>query len=133
MNSPSDTRECDARRNHLPTQEQRRKLIGGALEFAHLFPPGAERTRFLEIAGSLAFFAESALRPDEYPINQPRTARCDQPFSIVRGPDNVIDIKMPPALFGEIKQWARGENLLLSDAIRIWVKRAVNAEGIGLR
>ena len=133
MNSPSDIRECDASRNHLPTQEQRWHLIGGALEFAHLFPPGAERSRFLEIAGSLAFFAESAIRPDESPISQPRTARCDQPFSIVRGPDNVIDIKMPPALFGGIKQWAKGENLLLSDAIRIWVKRAVDAEGIGLR
>jgi hypothetical protein len=132
MNRPSRD-DSNASHEQLPTQEQRRKLIGGALEFAHLFPPGAERSRFLEIAGSLAFFAESALRPDEYPINQPRTARCDQPFSIVRGPDNVIDIKMPPALFGEIKQWARGENLLLSDAIRIWVKRAVNAEGIGLR
>jgi len=49
-----------------------------------------------------------------------------------RGPDNVIEIKMSPALLGEIKQWAKGENLLLSDAIRIWVKRSVNAEGIGL-
>jgi hypothetical protein len=39
---------------------------------------------------------------------------------------------MSPALLGEIKQWAKGEKLLLADAIRIWVKRSVNAEGIGI-
>ena len=100
----------------LPTQKQRRKLIGGALEFGHLFPPGAERSWFLEIARSLTFFAESAICPDEKPV---RTSSGGQPFSIVRGPNNVIEIKMSPALLGEIKQWAKGESLLLSDAIRI--------------
>jgi len=118
-----------ASHEQLPTQEQRRKLIGGALEFGHLFPPGAERSWFLEIARSLTFFAESAICPDEKPV---RTSSGGQPFSIVRGPNNVIEIKMSPALLGEIKQWAKGESLLLSDAIRIWVKRSVNAEGIGL-
>ena len=122
--------DSNASHEQLPTQEQRRKLIGGALEFAHLFPPGAERSWFLEIARSLSFFAESAICPK--PVNQPHTSRCGQPFSLVRGWDNVIEIKMSPALLGEIKQWAKGEKLLLSDAIRIWVKRSVNAEGIGL-
>ena len=131
MNRPS---RYDSNGSHerLPTQEQRRKLIGGALEFAHLFPPGAERSYFLEIARSLSFFAESAIGPDEKPVNQPRTKSGGQPFSIVRGPDNLIEIKMSPALLGEIKQRAKEEKLLLSDAIRIWVKRSVNAEGIGL-
>jgi len=131
MNRPS---RFDSSPSHeqLPTQEQRRKLIGGTLEFAHLCPPGAERSWFLEIARSLTFFAESAISPDENPINQPRASRGGEPSSIVRGPDNVVEIKMSPALLGEIKQWAKGENLLLSDAIRIWVKRSVNAEGIGL-
>ena len=46
--------------------------------------------------------------------------------------DNVIEIKMSPALLGEIKQRAKEQKLLLSDAIRIWVKGSVNAEGIGL-
>ena len=131
MNRPSRD-DSNASHEQLPTQGQRRKLIGGALEFAHLFPPGAERSWFLEIARSLSFFAESAICPGENPINQPRTSRCDQPFSIVRGPDNVIEIKMSPALLGEIKRWAKGEKLFLSDAIRIWVKRSVSAEGIGL-
>lgn len=131
MNRPSRY-ASNASHEQLPTQEQRRKLIGGALEFAHLFPQGAERSCFLEIARSLSFFAESATCPDEKPVNEPRTSLGGQPFSIVRGPDNVVEIKMSPALLREIKQWAKGENLLLSDAIRIWVKRSVNAEGIGL-
>ena len=132
MNRPSryDTRECIASHEQLPTQEHRTKLIGGAVQFAHLFPPGAERGWFLEIARSLSFFAESAIYPK--PVNQPHTSRCGQPFSIVRGRDNVIEIKMSPALLGAIKQWANGERLLLSDAIRVWVKRSVSAEGIGL-
>ena len=124
--------DSNASHEQFPTQEQRRKLIGGALEFAHLFPPGAERSWFLEIARSLSFFGEGAICPDEKPVNQPRTSSGGQPSSIVRGPDNVIEIKMSPALLGEIKRWAKGEKLFLSDAIRIWVKRSVSAEGIGL-
>jgi hypothetical protein len=133
MNTPSGfSIPCyNTRHKQLPTQEQRRDLIRGALEFANLFPLGDERSQFLEIAQSLSFFAESVICLDESLIDQPSASRCGQLFSIVRGPDNVIDIKMPPALLGEIKQWAKGENLLLSDAIRIWVKRAVSAEGIG--
>jgi len=131
MNRPS---RFDSSPSHeqLPTQEQRRKLIGGTLEFAHLCPPGAERSWFLEIARSLTFFAESAICPDEKPVNPPHTSRCGQPLSIVRGQNNVIEIKMSPAMLGKIKQWAKGEKLLLSDAIRIWVKRSVNSEGLGL-
>ena len=64
-----DTRECAAAHKRLPTQEQRRELIGAALEFAHLFPPGDERSQFLEIAQSLSFFAESDMCPDENPVN----------------------------------------------------------------
>ena len=33
--------DSNASHEQFPTQEQRRKLIGGALEFAHLFPPGS--------------------------------------------------------------------------------------------
>jgi hypothetical protein len=130
MNKPSeyDTGERNASHNQFPTQGQRKDLVRGALRFAHLFPSGDERSRFLEIARSLTFFAESVLHPDENPTDK---SRCGRPYSIVRGPDNVIEIHMPSVLFEAIKQWAKAENRLLSDAIRIWVRGAVKGERIG--
>jgi hypothetical protein len=39
---------------------------------------------------------------------------------------------MSSALLDELKQQAQVENVPLPHALTIWVKRAINAEGIGL-
>ena len=108
MNKPM----CGASRDALPTDEQRKKLIDGVLEFADLLPPGPDRTRFLEVARSLSFLANGVL--------------------LVRGPNNVFEINMSSAVLHEIKQRAQKENVPLGQAITTWVKRAISSEGIGL-
>ena len=128
MNRPM----CGASRNALPTDEQRKKLIDGVLEFADLLPPGPDRTRFLEVARSLSFLANGVLNKDGDPANQQSTSLRGRPFSIVRGPNNVFEINMSSAVLHEIKQRAQKENVPLGQAITTWVKRAISSEGIGL-
>ena len=128
MNRP----KCDASRNTFPTEGQRKKLIESALEFARLLNPGADRTRFLEIAQSLSFLANSRFHRGDDPDNQQSIAHRDRSFSIVRGSNNVVEINMSPAVLHEIKQRAKEENLPIGQAITIWVKRAINAGGVGL-
>jgi len=120
--------KCDASRDTFPTEGQRKELICAALEFAHLLPAGGDRTRFLEVARSLSFF----IHTHEEPVHQQSTAHRDRSFSIARGPNNVVEINMSSALLDEIKQRAQEENVPLPHALTTWVKRAINAEGIGL-
>jgi|SRR6478609_4390010 hypothetical protein len=122
----------DASRDAFPTEGQRKKLIDAALEFAHLLPPGGDRARFLEVARSLSFLAHSAIHADDDPVNQQSTAHRGRSFSIARGPNNVVEINMSSALLDELKQQAQVENVPLPHALTTWVKRAINAEGIGL-
>lgn len=123
--------KCDASCDTFPTPEQRETLIDGALEFADLLPPGADRIRFLEAARSLSFLADGAGRKDNVPASQ-SVSLSGRPFSIVRGPDNTVKISMTPAVLHEIKRRAQKENVPLAQAITSWVKRAIRSEGIGL-
>ena len=95
------------------------------------FPQVADRARFLEVARSLSFLADSALHKDDDPANQQSTSHRGRPFSIVRGPDNVVKINMSSAVLHEIKQRAEKENVPLGQAITTWVKRAINPKGSG--
>jgi len=128
MNKP----KCGVSRYTFPTDEQRKKLIEGALEFADLLPPGPDRARFFEVARSLSFLADSALHKDDDPASRQSTSHRDRPFSIVRGPDNTVKISMTPAVLHEIQQRAHKENVSLGQAIATLVKRAIKSDLIGL-
>lgn len=126
------TPERDASRHTFPTPEQRKTLIGGALEFADLLPPGPDRTQFLEVARSLSFLVDIALHKNDDSANQPTTSHHSRPFSIVRGPNNVVEINMSSAVFHNIRQQAEEENVPLGQAITAWVKGAIKSDLIGL-
>ena len=128
MNKP----KCDASLDTFPTDGQRKSLIEGALEFADLLPAGPDKARFLEVARSLSFLANNALHRGDDPASQQNASLGGQPFSIVRGPDNTVEISMTPAVLHEIKQRARKENVPLGQAITAWVKRAISSQGIGM-
>jgi hypothetical protein len=121
-----DRSKSNASGNSFPTKEQRKKLIECALEFARLLPPGADRTHLLEVGRTLSFFADKG----DDPAN--RTSSRGQPFSIVRGRNNVVEIKMSSVLLHEIKRGAEKENVPLGQAITTWVKHAIKSDLIGL-
>jgi hypothetical protein len=124
--SEHNTLEWDAR-DQPPTEEQRKKLVRDTLRYASLFPPGPEQSQLRRIARSLTFF-EECLHSDEDFANNPRFSLRP---SVVGGPDRVVGIRLPSALFAAIGRWAKAEGLSRSDAIRIWLERALQGGRIG--
>jgi hypothetical protein len=86
--------EWDAR-DQPPTEEQRKKLVRDTLRYASLFPPGPEQSQLRRIARSLTFF-EECLHSDEDFANNPCFSLRP---SVVGGPDRVVGICLPSALF----------------------------------
>ena len=107
----------------MPTNEERRKLVRDTLQYADFFPSGPERSRLQRIAKTLAFFEDDAVWSDQNRANQPYMSLG---ASIVDGPDRIVGVRLPVALFEAIGRWATAESLSPSDAIRILLVRGLD-------
>ena len=117
--------EWDAAQDQLPTNEERRKLVRDTLRYADFFPPGPEQSCLQKIAQTLAFFEDGAVWSDQNRANQPYTSLGGCP-SIVDGPDRVVGVRLPVALFEAIGRWAKAKSLSPPDAIRTLLARGLD-------